>query len=149
MKNEIEEINQESYLIKRLQDQINWYEKKSMYNHKWYNRLQVIAIMASASIPFISGYIMNDLMILKIAVGLLGLIVAVITAILWLYKFQENWIQYRTTCESLKHEKFLFLTKSAPYDQDKAFNLLVGRVESLISKENTAWNNYMKKEKDA
>ncbi|HFC76762.1 MAG TPA: DUF4231 domain-containing protein, partial [Candidatus Moranbacteria bacterium] len=47
--------------------------------------------------------------------------------------------------ESLKHEKYLFLTKSEPYDIDEPFKLLVQRVESLISKENTNWSNYMKK----
>ena len=74
-------------------------------------------------------------------------LLAAITAILGLYKFQENWLEFRTTCESLKHEKYLFLTKSEPYDQEESFRLLVDRVESLISKENTAWNRCMKKEK--
>ena len=51
----------------------------------------------------------------------------------------ENWLEYRTTCESLKHEKYLFLTRTEPYDSNAAFALLVRRVESLLSKENSAW----------
>ncbi len=140
-------MNQEEYLKERLQNQIDWYDRTSMTNQKWFKRLQVAAILASATIPFLSGYITGTTVLLKLAVGALGLTVAAITAILGLYKFQENWFEFRTTCESLKHEKYLFLTKSEPYDQGDSFKLLVERVESLISKENTAWNRYMKKDK--
>jgi hypothetical protein len=140
-------MNQEEYLKERLQDQIDWYDRKSMQNQKCFKRLQVIAIFASISIPFLAGYITEATVLLKLSVGILGLVVAAITAILGLYKFQENWLEYRTTCESLKHEKYLYLTNSDPYDQEEPFKLLVERVESLISKENTAWNRRMKKEK--
>jgi len=140
-------MNQEEYLKDRLQDQIDWYDRTSMKNQKWFKRLQVSAVIASATIPFISGYITDSSIWLKLIVGSLGLSVAAITAILGLYKFQENWLEFRTTCESLKHEKYLFLTKSEPYDQEEPFKLLVQRVESLISKENTAWSRYMKKTK--
>ena len=144
---EMKEMNQEAYLKERLQDQIDWYDRKSIKNQKWFKRLQVAAILASATIPFLSGYITGTTLLLKVSVGLLGLVVTAITAVLGLYKFQENWFEFRTTCESLKHEKYLFLTEAEPYDQDDPFRLLVERVESLISKENTAWNRYMKKEK--
>ena len=140
-------MDQEAYLKERLQDQIDWYNRKSMKNQKWFKCLQVAAILASATIPFLSGYITETTLLLKVSVGLLGLVVVAITAVLGLYKFQENWFEFRTTCESLKHEKYMFLTKSEPYDQDDPFRLLVQRVESLISRENTAWNRYMKKEK--
>jgi len=118
-----------------------------MQNQKWFKRLQVASILAPATIPFLSGYITETTVLLKACVGLLGLTVAAITAVLGIYRFQENWLEFRTTCESLKHEKYLFLTKSEPYDESEPFQLLVERVEGLISKENTAWNRYMKKEK--
>jgi len=82
---------------------------------------------------------------LKIIVGLLGLVIAAITAVLGLYQFQENWLEYRTTCETLRHEKYLFLAKASPYNKEEPFLLLVERIEGLISKENTNWQSYMKK----
>jgi len=88
----------------------------------------------------------QDSQVIQIIIGLLGLLVAIITAILGLYKFQENWIAYRTTCESLRHEKYLFLTECEPYDGDAPFKLFVQRVESLISKENTKWSDNIKYE---
>jgi hypothetical protein len=70
----------------------------------------------------------------------MGVAVALITGLVTLYRFQENWIEYRTTAEALKHQKYRYLTRSAPYDGDNAFHLLVGTIESTISKETTAWS---------
>lgn len=138
-------MNQEEYLEKRLEYQIGWYDNRSVKNQKWFKRLQVIVIIASAIIPFLSGYMGESTQYLKYIIGCLGLVIAAITAVLGLYQFQENWLEYRTTCESLRHEKYLFLTGAEPYNADEPFLLLVERVEGLISKENTNWQNYMKK----
>jgi len=143
-------MNQEEYFEARLDNQIDWYDRKSGWNQRWYKRLQVLLIVASATIPFLSGYVPDgpDISSIKIMIGLLGLIVAAIAAILGLYNFQENWIKYRATCESLKKEKFKFLTQVSPYDDDNAFALLVEHVEDLISKENTDWSQQLQIAKD-
>jgi hypothetical protein len=107
-------MNQQEYIEQRLNDQLNWYDRKSSWNQKWYKRLQVILLVAAAIIPFLSGYISevpspeSSLPWVKIVIGLLGVGIAAIAAVLGLYNFQENWIKYRTTCESLKKEKFKF-----------------------------------------
>jgi hypothetical protein len=41
--------------------------------------------------------------------------------------------------EKQKHEKFLFATRTGPYQDQARFQLLVERVEALISKEATTW----------
>jgi len=137
-------MDEKDYLKNRLDNQIDWYDNKSVWNQKWFKRLQVIAIIGAATIPFLTGYIGEETQWIKITIGALGLVVAAITAILSLYQFQENWIEYRTTCESLKHEKYTYLTKTAPYDVENSFALLVERVETLISKENTNWTRQAK-----
>ena len=61
-----------------------------------------------------------------------------VSGFLALNQYQENWIDYRTTCESLRHHKYRFLTGAEPYlDQGDAFGHLVNNTEDLISKENT------------
>jgi len=140
-------MNEEEYLKNRLDDQIDWYDRKSSQNQKSFKRLQFILIIAAASIPFISGYV-DDLYYLQYLLGGIGVVIAAITGMLSLYKFQENWTAYRTTCESLRHEKYLYLTKTDPYRGKNAFNLLVQRVEMLISKENSSWGEIMKKTED-
>ena len=140
-------MNEEEYLKNRLDDQINWYDRKSIQNQKTFKRLQVILIFAAAAIPLLSGYLGQEKppAILPYFIGGLGFLVTIITAILSLYKFQEIWTTYRSTCELLQHEKYLFLTKTDPYHGENAFNLLVQRVELLMSQENTSWTEIMKK----
>jgi len=75
----------------------------------------------------------------QIAIGVFGVVVAVIASLLALLRLQEHWISYRATAEALKTEKFLFLTQTQPYDKEDAFHLLVQRVEALLSKESAEW----------
>ena len=81
---------------------------------------------------------------MKIVVGALGVLIAVSSGVVGLFKFQEHWLQYRTTAESLNHHKYLFLTNSAPYDKEEPYNLLVENIEGLISKENSSWVSFVK-----
>jgi len=138
-------MNQEEYMKDRVDNQIDWYDKKSAFNQKWFKRLQVIAILSASTIPFLAGYSSGEDETIRVCIGILGLIVAAITAGLSLYKFQEHWLEYRTTCESLRHEKYLYLTQTVPYNVEDSFSTFVQRIESLISKENTDWLQYMKK----
>ncbi len=67
--------------------------------------------------------------------GMLGAGVVIVAAFITLGRYQENWVEYRTTCESLRHEKYRYLTRTGLYSGDNAFSVLVDGVESLISKE--------------
>lgn len=137
-------MKEEDYIQERLNDQITWYDKKSGYHQSRYKLLRTLEILAAACIPFLTGYITDANSDMKLIVGGLGVIIAVISGVLALLKYQEHWLQYRTTTESLKHHKYLYLTRTAPYDKDTAFNLLVEAVEGLISKENSNWGSYIK-----
>jgi hypothetical protein len=137
-------ISPEEYIEQRLSDQISWYDRKSAANQRWFKRLRFAEIVAAATIPFLSGFAGNSFPI-KIAIGALGVFVAVIASLLGLLQLQERWIEYRGTAESLRKEKFLFLTQTEPYDKNDAFHLLVQRVEALLSKENTEWAQSMMK----
>jgi Protein of unknown function (DUF4231) len=126
-------ISTDEYIEQRLNDQISWYDRKSVANQRWFKWLRFAEIVAAATIPFLSGLAGNSLTI-KIAIGALGLL-----------NLQEHWIEYRATAESLRKKKFLFLTQTEPYDKGDAFHLLVQRVEALLSKENTEWLQFMMK----
>ena len=141
-------MESEEYLTKRVEDQINWYGKESTTNKRCHLWARGLVIVFAALIPFIVSLCSLNGGLLNILVSLLGFFVVVITGISALLKFQENWTEYRTTSETLKHEKFLFQTKSSPYDNDtrEAFNLFVKRIEKLISKENSTWIQYISKE---
>lgn len=137
-------ISPEDYLEQRLNDQISWYDRKSTTNQRWFKRLRFAEIVVAATIPFLSGFV-DRWFPVKIAIGAFGVVVAVIASLLGLLQLQEHWIEYRATAESLRKEKFLFLTQTDPYDKNDAFHLLVQRVEALLSKENTEWAQSMMK----
>lgn len=141
--------SEDEYLQTRVLDQINWYDKKSKTNKTYFLSLKIAEIILALFIPFISGYIHSDESPAKISVGLLGIIVAAIAGIVTLIKFQENWIEYRTVAESLKLEKFLFLSKAGPYkDVTEPYPFFVERFESLISTSTKKWVNYVSKKED-
>lgn len=135
------------YLTDRLDDQINWYDKKSSWNQRMFKRLQILQIVAAASIPFLTGFITIENAEMKHVVAGIGAMIAIIGGIISLYKFQENWLQYRTIAESLKHQKYLFVTKTNPYHTDDAYHKLVETVENLISQENSNWSQYTQQQK--
>lgn len=136
-------MDDNEYIKQRLEAQQKWYSNKSQSYQAWYKRLQIIQLLAAASIPFLASYANAGISLIKILVGVLGVLIAGITGLLALYKFEEKWIKYRTTAESLKHEKFRYLTRTMPYDGEAPFPLLVQRVESLISQENRDWSQYV------
>ena len=90
------------YIRDRVDDQITWYDKKSQTAQKHYKRIQIIEIIASAAIPIIVPYAQSGNAI-SILVAILGALIAILEAVCRLYKYHENWIQYRTTAELLKY----------------------------------------------
>ena len=83
----------------------------------------------------------------NIILGVLGSLIAILSGLSGLLKFQEKWTEYRTTSETLKHEKILFQTKTGPYSEEvEPFKLLVTRTENLVSKEHSAWSQYINKQ---
>lgn len=137
-------LSADDYLQSRLGDQIAWYDRKSQQNQAWHNRLRLAEVVAAGAIPFMAGYAPDGPGWLPLAMGAAGALVAVIAAVLGLFQFEQKWIEYRTTCESLKKEKYLYLTGTEPFDgsDEKSFRTLVQRTEALISRENTRWAEY-------
>jgi hypothetical protein len=121
--------------VRRLEDQINWYDVKSQQNQRWFKRLKVGQIVTAAAIPVAAGA--------SAPVWLMGgggAVIVVLEGLQQLYQYQQNWTTYRATCERLKHEKFLFAASAGPYaDAARAEALLAERVEGLVSQEHAAW----------
>lgn len=124
----------ENVTVKRLEDEITWYSKKSGENQKYYKASQIIELTAAALIPFLAA---GEL---KWLVAGLGVLIVVTHGIQNLFQFQEHWISYRSTAESLKHEKYLWKANAGPYDGvEEPGKLLAERIESLISQEHAKW----------
>ncbi len=131
-------------ILERLEDQIAWYDRKSMTNQRYFKRMKMIEITAAAIIPFLSAFNLPRVLWLT---GGLGVLITVLEGVLHLNQYQQNWIAYRSTCESLKHEKYVYLGKASPYASAvDPHALLAERIESLVSQEHAKWASVQQQE---
>ena len=131
--------NQENPTLKRLEEQIDWYDKKSAFNQSCFKWLKIIELVTATLIPLLAGF-QTSIPHSNLITGGLGALIVVLESLQSLYQFQSNWISYRSTCERLKHEKYLWLAKAGSYaDAKDSDRLLAERVESLISTEHAKW----------
>ncbi|SRR5258706_3309004 len=120
--------------MQRLDDQIEWYDQRSGRNQRLFKLLKIVVITAAALIPFLAAVVPAWV------TGALGLVIAIAEGIQQLNQYHANWISYRSTCEALKHEKFLYLGKAGPYSAARdPHALLAERIESLVSQEHAKW----------
>ena len=129
-------MNEQEYIEQRLDDQ-----------QTWYKRLRMVEVVLAAGIPFVSsliGKFPDSPNVVPIIVSMIAFLIAATSALLALYRFQDNWLQYRSTAEQLKREKFLFLTKNQPYGGEDAFHVLVDNVERILGVENSTWREQIK-----
>ncbi len=96
----------------RLEDQLNWYGDKSAWNQRWYKGLRITQVVLATSIPLVS---IANVAWIKWVTSFFGGLIAILEVIQHLNQFGTFWVQYRSTAEHLKHEKFLFLSESGPY----------------------------------
>ena len=129
--------NFNKYLDERYNNQVKWYDEKSKLNQKIYKFLQLIIIIFAAITPIL---VLQREYYINIIAAVLAIIVAISAGSQKAFNYQENWINYRTTCEVLKKEYFFYTNKVQGYEN--AVNpegLFIERVESIISKENVYW----------
>lgn len=126
-------------ILKRLDDQITWYDKKSSLNQRRFKTLKTSQIVAGALIPFTSSigapaYVASAL----------GVLIVIFEGLQSLSQYQHTWISYRSTYDQLTHEKYLWLAKAGPYASATNANaLLAERVEANLVGENAGWTTQM------
>jgi hypothetical protein len=121
--------------LARLEDQISWYDRKSAISRRWHYRLKVATLISAGVIP-ITAAVGSPSYI----AAALGVFVVVFEGVQQLFQFHQNWVSYRGTCESLKHEKYLYFALAGAYaNADRPLRLLAERIEGLVSTENTKW----------
>jgi hypothetical protein len=124
-------------VLDRLEDQIAWYDRKSQAAQRTFKRIKIIEILAAALIPFLTALKFPHV---ALVIGGLGVVITILEGLLHLNQYQQNWTTYRSTCESLKHEKYVYLAQAGPYaGVPNPRALLADRVESLVSQEHAQW----------
>src|SRR5580698_365711 len=132
----------------RLEDQIDWYDRKSRSAQRIFKRMKIVEIIAAAVIPFLaainSGMNFHHEMatLVTMTTAGLGVLITVLEGILHLNQYQQLWSSYRSTCEALKHEKYIYLGKAGPYAVAADPRVLLAeRIESCVSQEHAQWSS--------
>lgn len=118
----------------RLDEEIEWYDRKSGRCQLLYKWLKFVEVTAAAVIPVSAAFKA------PVAVAaVLGALIVVLEGLQHVNQYHTNWTAYRATCEALKHEKYLYLAAAGPYTTGARHTLLAERIEGLISQENAKW----------
>ena len=143
----------DDYIQNRVDDQIEWYERKAAFNKFRYRITEIIIIVSGALIPLINSSAIfssgsdNHTNLLFVS-SILGFIITIVTGFSKMEKYFESWTLYRTNAELLKKEKFLYQNNSGQYykipqqDQDKLF---VENIEFILLSEITKYFSIQEK----
>jgi glucan phosphoethanolaminetransferase (alkaline phosphatase superfamily) len=127
------------YLDKRFLDQLNWYDAKAARCKKQYTLLQWGLIVLAAVTPVLIAVDQNAYLSKWLPL-ITGSLVAVLSAAMKTFSFQENWINYRSTAEALKREYHLYQAGAGAYrNASGSERLFVERAERMFASEHTNW----------
>jgi hypothetical protein len=118
----------------RLEDGIAWYDRRAGENQRLYRWLKLLELAVAAALPVVAG-VGSPVWV----TGGLAAVVVVLEGAQHLFQFHELWITYRSTAESLKHERFLYLAGVGPYAGEDRRGQLATRTEALMSQAHARW----------
>lgn len=143
-----EAMGPQRYLRERVDNQIAWHSRKSGRSRKIYLALTLTSLIAAACIPLLSTIsLLGDEpgVLAPVIAGGLGVLITILSGTNALFRFHENWVDYRVVVEALKRERYLFLAGVGPYESEErtgsgmpgqstpGFVYFVERVEELIA----------------
>lgn len=124
------------YLQRRLEPQRKWHNEKARWNKRRYYCVEIATLLAGAAIPIVNLWAANDPYWAGVLSAVLGGVIVLAVAIGKLFKFQENWLQYRTLVEALEREEALYAwgaSEYAPADKAARNRLFVERIENILA----------------
>jgi hypothetical protein len=120
----------------RLEDQLGWYDKKSMACQKAYKQTKAAQLILGSAVPVLALVQLHAVITATVAAS-----VVVLEGLQQLNQWQSNWVLYRSTAEALKHERFLYLANAGPYHGRDRSRVLAEKVEGLVSQEHAKWTD--------
>jgi hypothetical protein len=110
----------------RLEDQLHWYDTKSSSCQRSFKRAKLVQLVLSGAVPVLALVEVPAVVTASVAAA-----VVVLEGLQQLNQWQANWILYRATAESLKHERYLYLAHAGPYRSWDS--------ERVLSQEHAKW----------
>lgn len=131
-------ITQEEYVAERLNPEIVYYNKSATAAKKNYLRMRALTVIGGALVPVLVNVKLPYVDILTTTISLM---VVLFVSLETVYRYREQWTNYRTAEQHLRNEYFEFTTKSGIYaglDEPTAFTNFVNHIEADIEAENNS-----------
>ncbi|PYC67143.1 DUF4231 domain-containing protein [Micromonospora arborensis] len=131
-------LSANDYLTDRLAQYQSWYDKKAVKAKATHLRTRTAAVVGGSLVPVLVNL---DFPYAQAVTTVMSLIVAGAVSLESVFRYREQWKNYRSTEQTLGHERIYFLTRTGVYTDlgdVQAFTALVERVEATIANENAA-----------
>jgi hypothetical protein len=125
------------YERERLDPAIAFYEARSARSKRWFYVLQGTQLVAATLVTARAAW--PGEVVPRPVLALVGAAAALAAGFVGLFGWQQQWIRYRATSETLTHEKYLHRAQAGPYASVPGGTLLAERYEAIVSSEHVAW----------
>ncbi|MFF4171839.1 DUF4231 domain-containing protein [Streptomyces sp. NPDC001744] len=137
------EMTPQRYIETRLAQYQEWYDAKATRAKAMHQRMRTLSVVGGSLVPVLVNV---DLDSARVAATVLSVVVVAAVSLESVYRYREQWKNYRSTEQLLGHERVYFEARVGPYHdlpKRQSFQLLVARVEKAIANENSATLNVM------
>lgn len=118
----------------RLEDQLGWYDRKSIRAQRAYRILKLAQLVIGAAVPVVAGLDFPPYVTATISA-----ILVVSEGVQQLYQWQTNRVLYRRAAEALKREKYMYLAGVGEYAGPDPAQKLAARIELIFLDEHAKW----------
>lgn len=144
VKRKLRLLPDEKYIQERVQDQIDWHKRKSELMHKKFNRLKNIDTVVASLVPVTlsvhsalggigaGGYGHSGEVLLKMITAAAGVWLTISSGFFEVEGYEKKAKDYKKLYKKLETEKFKYLTRTEPYDEDDAYGKIVMNVENQL-----------------
>jgi Protein of unknown function (DUF4231) len=140
-----------NYPRERIDAQIDWHSNRANWNKRRYYITEIITLVAAALIPVVNALEMVSEPQLRMLSASLGALSVLALGVSKLFKFQENWLNYRALAETVRREKELFFNAVGDYDvpPERRNKKLVERIEIMLASTTSKFISIHKPERDS
>ena len=139
---------EKNYIEGRFKNQEIFYNSNSNICMIIYAFIQIIQIFLASMIPLVLG----DAPVLSFfgvdgnrVAAVFGVVIAIVSSINSQFQFQRTWLRFRSICERMKNEKYLYLNRVDPYKDENSLGKFVERIEEMDAKATQDWVGSLEK----
>jgi hypothetical protein len=128
---------------KRLADQMDWYDRSAGKSRMIFQTLKALQILIAAALPIVA---LLQIGRADIIAGASGAVLVAIEGFQQMGQYNEHWLRYRSTCETLRREVSLYEAGAGGYaGVENPLATLVERTEAIMAAEGANWSDIQQK----